>query len=247
MTQTRKDRKQKRAVLAFFEEKDGDSRFIFEIIEQDDKTALKIKAINVAGDELRVCYQGTWTEEQFPALRDKLNEAVGNKKDGNRIEMFNHQFPAKFLSEALAAIEKNLTLKQATLKAQAEVSTSKRLRTGSKWTKEEVAQLILEFKDGKTIQEIAELHKRKENGIRFRLVKHGLLEDAEIQKQLEKVSRIGKRWTDEEDCQLKEEVAQGKTIQEIAELHKRKERGIWVRLLEKKLVGEPESIKEKQG
>ena len=68
-----------------------------------------------------------------------------------------------------------------------------------------------------------------------------------IQKQLEKVSRIGKRWTDEEDCQLKEEVAQGKTIQEIAELHKRKERGIWVRLLEKKLVGEPESIKEKQG
>jgi len=246
MTQTRKDRKQKRAVLAFFEEKDGDFRFIFEIIGHDDKAALKIKAINVAGDELRVCYQGTWTEEQFPALRDELNEAVGNRKNGNRIEIFNLQVPRKFLSDALAALEKNLSLKQATLKAQAEVSTSKRLRTGSKWTKEEVAQLIAEFKDGKTIQEIAELHRRKENGIRFRLVKHGLLEDQEIQKQLEKVSRIGKRWTEKEDCQLKEEVAQGKTIQEIAELHKRKERGIWVRLLEKKLIDGPESSKEKQ-
>jgi len=246
MTQTRKDRKQKRAVLAFFEEKDGDFRFIFEIIEHDDKAALKIKAINVAGDEMRVCYQGTWTEEQFPALRDKLNDAVGNKKDGTRIEIFNLQFPEKFLSDSLAALEKNLSLKQATRKAQAEVSTSKRLRTGSKWTKEEVAQLMAEFKDGKTIQQIAELHRRKENGIRFRLVKHGLLEDSEIQKQLEKVSRIGKRWTDEEDCQLKEEVAQGKTIQEIAELHKRKERGIWVRLLEKKLVDDPENSKEKQ-
>ena len=246
MTQTRKDRKQKRTVMAFFEEKDGDFRFIFEIFEHDDKADLKIKVISVAGDELRVCYQGTWTQEQFPALRNNLNDAIGNKKDGTHIEMFNLQVPAKFLSDCLAALEKNLSLKQATMKAQAEVSTSKRLRTGSKWTKEEVGQLRMEFNDGKTIQEIAELHRRKENGIRFRLVKHGLLEDSEIQKQLEKVSRIGKRWTDEEDCQLKEEVAQGKTIQEIAELHKRKERGIWVRLLEKKLVDGLESGKEKQ-
>jgi len=233
--------KQKRNVLAFLEEKDGDFRFIFEILEQDDKCTLKIKAINVAGNEFRVCYQESWKEEQFEAVMGQMKAAVDGNKDGTHVELFKQQVPRKFVADALAALEKNLALKEATIKAQSQVHTSKRLRTGVKWTKEEVEQLKAEFEEGKTVLEIAELHRRKENGIRFRLVKHGLLEDKEIQKQLDKVSRIGKRWTEEEDNQLKAEVEQGKTITEIAELHKRKERGVWVRLVETKLVEPPKN------
>lgn len=87
---------------------------------------------------------------------------------------------------------------------------------GKPWNQEEDIQLRQEFVDlNLKILEIAKKHQRSIIGIAARLKKLGLIEDREID-----------RWTDIEKENLKKEFEMGKSIEEIANIHMRSEKGV---------------------
>jgi DNA-binding NarL/FixJ family response regulator len=126
---------------------------------------------------------------------------------------------------------------------------------GSKWTEEEESRLLKSIRDGKTIDDIANEHKRTPLGISYRL-RHifiHMIEDDKIsikevatiltisvddiileqkrrnfnkniKEQLD--TKCGSKWTKEEELQLLKSIRDGKTIDEIANEHKRTTRGI---------------------
>lgn len=98
-------------------------------------------------------------------------EAGFNPYTGERLpplDLYTNQVTLKALHAAIYALEK----------VQAEMPKEFKgpLRHGRPWTKEEDRQLAKAFKSGKSINLLANMHRRAEGGIRARLEKLGIID-----------------------------------------------------------------------
>lgn len=97
-----------------------------------------------------------------------------------------------------------------------------------KWTALEEMQLQEEAKQGFTVEQMADAHKRSWSGIISRLSKMGLL--------VENDPSGGKKWQKEEEERLKEEFEGGMLLEQMASAHGRSMQGIIGRLAKLGLV-----------
>ncbi len=91
-----------------------------------------------------------------------------------------------------------------------------------KWTTLEEMQLAEEAKQGFSVEQMANSHKRSWSGIISRLAKIGLLQEND--------PSGGKRWTKEEEQALTDEFSEGMPLEQLAQAHGRSMQGIIGRL-----------------
>ena len=103
------------------------------------------------------------------ALRDGVNPLTGEVMDGESI--FQNSDVVRSLFEAADVLEKfqKRVIKQRNLPKNA----------GASWSSEEDRDLIANFEEGYSVEELAELQERTKNAIRLRLEKLQLLQYAD--------------------------------------------------------------------
>lgn len=153
------------------------------------------------------------------SLSKGVNPFTGEKERGGALSDERVQ---KALSVAAKMLEDAEKREKAL--SDSDASTNER----RKWTALEEMQLQEEAKQGFTVEQMADAHKRSWAGIISRLSKMGLL--------VENDPSGGKRWQKEEEERLREEFSDGMLLEQMAASHGRSMQGIIGRLAKMGLI-----------